>query len=40
MVREGGEDPGEEACDSLEADPILFRGSSRQNRRRNGARRR
>ncbi len=40
MVREGGEEPGEEVCDSLETDPLLFRGSSRQSRRGNGARRR
>ncbi len=40
MVREGGEEPGEEAYDSLETDHLLFRGSSRQSRRRNGARRR
>ncbi len=40
MVREGGEEPGEEAYDSLETDPLLFRGSSRQSRRRNGVRRR
>ncbi len=40
MVREGGEEPGEDAYDSLEADSFLFRGSSRQSRRRNGARRR
>ncbi len=39
MVREGGEEPGDEAYDSLETDPLLFRGSSRQSRRRNGARR-
>jgi hypothetical protein len=40
MVREGGEEPGEEVCDSLETDSLLFRVSSRQSRRRNGARRR
>ncbi len=40
MVREGGEEPGEEAYDSLETDSLLFRVSSRQSRRRNGARRR
>ncbi len=40
MVREGGEKPGEEEYDSLETDLLLFRGSSRQSRRRNGARRR
>ncbi len=40
MVREGGEEPGEEAYDSLETDLLLFRVSSRQSRRRNGARRR
>ena len=40
MVREGGEEPSEEAYDSLESVPLFFRGSSRQSRRRNGARRR
>ncbi len=38
MVREGGEEPGEKAYDSLETDPLLFTGSSRQSRRRTGAR--
>ncbi len=38
-VREGAEEPSEEANDSLETDPLLFRGSSRRSRRRNGARR-
>ncbi len=40
IVREGGEEPGEDAYDSLESDPLLFRVSSRQSRRRNAARRR
>ncbi len=40
MVREGSKEPGEEAYDSLGIYPLLFRVSSRQSRRRNGARRR
>ncbi len=40
MVREGSEEPGQEAYDSLETDSLLFRGSSRWSRRRNGVRRR
>ncbi len=39
-MREGGEEPGDEAYDSLETDPLLFSVSSRQSRRRNGSRRR
>ncbi len=40
MVREVGKEPGEEAYVFLETDPLMLRGSSRQSRRRNGARRR